>query len=77
MQLDELVSKVSRLPPSCQQEVLDFVAFLEQRYGHPANDEQLDWSDKQFKDMSVQQAMRGIEDEPDLYTAGDLKERWR
>lgn len=77
MQLDELVSKVSRLPPSRQQEVLDFVTFLEQRYGHPANDEQLDWSDKQFKDMSVQQAMRGVEDEPDLYSDDDLKERWQ
>ncbi|WP_372973080.1 DUF2281 domain-containing protein [Marinobacter sp.] len=77
MQLDELVSKVSRLPPSRQQEVLDFVAFLEQRYGHVTNDEQPDWSDKQFKDMSVQQAMRGIEDEPELYSDDDLKERWQ
>ncbi len=32
VQLDELITKVGRLSPSRQQEVLDFVAFLEQRY---------------------------------------------
>ncbi|WP_328188490.1 DUF2281 domain-containing protein [Marinobacter sp. OP 3.4] len=77
MQLDDLVSKVSRLPPSRQQEVIDFVAFLEQRYGSSTNDEQPDWSERQFKDMSAQQAMRGIEGEPDLYSDDDLKERWQ
>jgi len=32
MQLEELISMVSRLPPARQQEVIDFAAFLEQRY---------------------------------------------
>lgn len=77
MQLDDLVSKVSRLPPSRQQEVLDFVAFLEQRYGHSAREEQTYWSETHFNDMSVQQAMRDIEDEPDLYSDDDLKEKWQ
>lgn len=77
MQLDDLISKVSRLPPSRQQEVIDFVAFLEQRYGTATPDEQSDWSDAQFKSMSVQQAMQGIEEEPDIYSEDDLKERWQ
>jgi len=27
--------------------------------------------------MSVEQAMRGLDDEPDLYCEDDLKERWQ
>lgn len=29
-----------------------------------------------FTEMAMDQAMRGIEDEPLLYTLDDLKERW-
>lgn len=74
MQMDELISKVSRLPDTCQQEVLDFVAFLEQRYGN-LSETHADWSERQFTAMSVDQAMRGMEDEPELYSEDDLKER--
>ncbi|MGM0984700.1 MAG: DUF2281 domain-containing protein [Pseudomonadota bacterium] len=77
MQLDELISKVSRLPVFRQQEVMDFVTFLEQRYGDPEHGEPADWSEQHFRIMSVEQAMRGLEDEPDLYSEDDLKERWQ
>ncbi|WP_238787329.1 hypothetical protein [Thiospirillum jenense] len=30
-----------------------------------------------FSVMGMQQALRGMEDEPDLYTLADLKERWQ
>ena len=75
MQIEELISKVSRLPSMQQQEVIDFVAFLEQRYGRQdsAHDE---WTNAQFKAMSIEQAMRGLENEPDIYSDSDLKERW-
>ncbi|AXY43648.1 DUF2281 domain-containing protein [Halomonas sp. JS92-SW72] len=78
MQLEELITKVSRLPEVRQQEVMDFVTFLEQRYGQadPAEAEQLDWSEKQFRSMSIEQAMRDVEAEPDLYSEDDLNERW-
>ena len=76
MQLEELMNKVSRLPAFRQQEVIDFVLFLEQRCGDEKQDEPADWSDPQFHTMSVEQAMRDLEDEPELYTKGDLKERW-
>lgn len=75
MQLDKLITMVSRLPPARQQEVIDFVAFLEQRYGNEGN--QSNWNENDFKAMSVEQAMRGIEDEPELYSDGDVKERWQ
>lgn len=77
MQLEELIAKVSRLSAARQQEVLDFVAFLEQRYGDEQDAEQADWSDQQFRTLSVEQAIRGLEDEPDLYSEDDLKERWQ
>lgn len=73
MQLDELIAKVSRLPALRQQEVMDFVMFLEQRDGQA---EQADWSEQHFRTMSIEQAMRGLEDEPDLYCEEDLTERW-
>lgn len=77
MQLNELVSKISRLPDFKQQEVFDFVAFLEARYAsNPAGETTPDWSDQQFKAMSVDQAMHGLADEPDIYTDADIKEIW-
>ena len=79
MQIEELIAKVSRLPEFRQQEVLDFVTFLEQRYGRaePAETEQLDWSEQQFRAMSIEQAMRDDEYEPDLYSEEDLMEKWQ
>ena len=78
MQLEELMAKVSRLPAFRQQEVLDFVTFLEQQHGRAATlkDDNGEWSEQQFQIMSVDQAMRGISDESDLYSEDDLKERW-
>ncbi|MET4028162.1 cytochrome c [Marinobacter sp. MBR-99] len=77
MQLDELISMVSRLPPARQQEVIDFAAFLEQRYAAKNNQQQTDWSEEDFKAMSAKQAMRGLEDEPELYSNEDIQEHWQ
>lgn len=77
MQLNELVKKISRLPDVKQQEVIDFVAFLEARYAsNTAEEAAPNWSDQQFKVMSLDQAMQGLADEPDIYTDADIKERW-
>ncbi|MEA3642711.1 MAG: DUF2281 domain-containing protein [Lamprobacter sp.] len=73
MQIEELIVKVRRLPALRQQEVMDFVVFLEQRDSEPG---QSDWSEQNFRAMSIEQAMRGLEDEPDLYCEDDLKDRW-
>ena len=77
MQLEELIAKVRRLPAFRQQEVMDFVTFLEQRYGTSTGDEPTDWSEHDFQAMSIEQALRGLEDEPELYSEDDLKERWQ
>lgn len=77
MQLDDLITKVSRLPLSRQQEVIDFVTFLEQRYGTEKKPEHSDWPENHFELMSIDQAMRNLEDEPEIYSDEDLKERWQ
>jgi len=76
MQLEELMNVVSRLPPARQQEVIDFAAFLEQRYGNKKRTPHSDWSEGDFKVMSVEQSMRGLEEEPELYSEDDIQERW-
>ncbi|XGA79203.1 DUF2281 domain-containing protein [Halomonas sp. CH40] len=48
MRFEELIAKVSRLPAVRQQEVMDFVAFLEQRYGEDPESAEADWSENQF-----------------------------
>ena len=35
-----------------------------------------DWSDQEFANLSMQQALRGIEADPVIYTDADLRERW-
>ena len=77
MGLEELIAKLSRLPSFRQQEVMDFVAFLEQRYGNAPEHTHAEWSENQFQAMSLDQAMRGLEEEPELYSEDDLKERWQ
>jgi hypothetical protein len=36
-----------------------------------------DWDNAEFTEMAMNQAMRGMEKEPELYTLDDLKERWQ
>jgi hypothetical protein len=65
-----IVEKISRelhgLPELAQFEVLDFVEFLRSKSATP---EDIDWSA-----FSLTNAMRGIEDEPIIYSEQDLKE---
>jgi len=77
MQLEKLIHVVSRLSPARQQEVMDFAAFLEHRYGEKKQTAVAGWTDHEFQSMSVEQAMRGIEDEPELYSETDVQEHWR
>ena len=77
MQLEELMNVVSRLPPARQQEVIDFATFLEQRHGNKKQAPHSDWSESDFKTMSAEQAMRGLEEEPELYSEDDVRECWQ
>ncbi len=63
-------SKIRMLPIPAQTEVLHFVEFLSQKY------EQQESEDKQWSEFSLNQAMKGLEDET-LYSEEDLQEKWR
>ncbi|MFM8380193.1 MAG: DUF2281 domain-containing protein [Planctomycetia bacterium] len=62
---EQITHEVQALPEAVQREVLDFVEFLKTRRRHVENDH---WSS-----FSLAQAMRGLEDEPDLYTRADVR----
>ncbi len=64
-----ILEHLRSLPDSAQQEVLDFVKFLESRRAELAQEEDATWSD-----ISLASAMRGMEDEETPYTLADLKE---
>ena len=69
MSVAEKVARDLRsLPQSAQAEVLDFVEFLKAK---SQNEERADWTA-----FSLTQAMRGMENEADLYSDDDLKERF-
>lgn len=70
---EAIIDRLKGLPDSAQREVLDFVEFLAARRAESdAREEDLAWSR-----LSLAAAMRGMEDEEELYTLDDLKERFR
>ena len=77
MNYDRLIATLDRLPAEKKAEVVDFVDYLAQRFGQPPPSIVTEWSEGEFSSFAMTQAMRGIEDEPVLYTEADLKERWR
>jgi hypothetical protein len=72
----ELIECLQSLPQEKQAEVFDFVEFLASRAHLPPGNTQQDWSDHDFSDMAMAQALRGLEDESVAYTVADLQERW-
>jgi hypothetical protein len=73
----ELIEKLETLPDEKRNEVFDFVDYLATRFaGHqaPAIGR---WTDREFADMAMQQALRGMDDDPVIYNDADLRERWQ
>jgi hypothetical protein len=77
MSYTELIEKLQALPSEKQAEVFDFVEFLSARFGANQAATRSDWSDAEFAELAMRQALRGMEDDPVVYTCDDLKERWR
>jgi hypothetical protein len=68
MVLNEKIQEyISKLPDSLQEELLDYLEFLLLK----AQRENNEWSS-----LSLASALRGIENEPDLYTLSDLKVKY-
>jgi hypothetical protein len=65
---EKMIQHLQRLPEALQAEVLDFIGYLEGKIGKG----ETDWTK-----FSLSSAMRGMEDEPPLYSVHDLKESFR
>ena len=70
----ELISKLDALPREKQAEVFDFVEFLSARCGTSTGKPltHAEWTDAEFSKMSMQQALRGMENEPVVYTRAEV-----
>lgn len=64
----EVIEKFKTLPNHKQVEAIDFIDFLQKRI---ESQERERWNE-----FSLASAMRGMEDEDDLYTVNDLKEKF-
>ncbi len=78
----ELIEKLQTLPVDKRDEVFDFVEFLSTRFGRSphgssANQAETEWTNATFSDYSMEQALRGMEDDPISYGKDDLRERWQ
>jgi hypothetical protein len=68
--VDQIAVRLQHLPKPLQAEVLDFVRFLENRSSaRSVAEERVEWAAG-----SLASAMRGFEDEPELYSTDDLRE---
>lgn len=77
MNYAHLLSMIQVLPEGKQMEVLDFVEYLADKFARPAAPDVTAWTDREFSKLAMAQALRGMEDEPSLYTDADIKERWQ
>ncbi|MFA6203952.1 MAG: DUF2281 domain-containing protein [Gallionella sp.] len=75
----ELIETLQNLPQDKRAEVFDFVEFLAARskMARSTQHEPEEWTDGEFAQFAMRQALRGMEDEDVSYTRDDLKERWQ
>lgn len=73
----QLIEKFQARPPDKQVEVYHFVDHLHEMNAtvNDPNSVDNEWIAAEFSDMSLHQALRGMEDEQPPYTVDDLKER--
>jgi hypothetical protein len=66
---DKLQEKLSKLPEPLQNEVLDFAEYLVRKVDRQAREDDMEWAN-----LSLQHALRGMEDESlPCYDLSDLK----
>jgi hypothetical protein len=63
---EKILAEVEHLSAERQAEVLDFAGYLRNREAAA--------EDRAWKEFSISSAMRGMEDEPELYTVSDIRE---
>ena len=62
---EKILTEIQELDPEDQSEVLDFVGLIKSKKSLQ--------EEKEFKGFSLESAMRGMEDEEDLYDASDIR----
>lgn len=73
----QLLELLDSLPPERRAEVLDFAQFLAARHKAGVNESQpTDWTADTYAQLSMAQALRGMEEDPVTYSRDDLKELW-
>ena len=77
--LAELINRLESHPREKQAEVFDFVEFLASRCGTKTDKllAHTEWTDAKFSELSMHQALRGMEEESVTYTRADLQEQWQ
>lgn len=75
----ELIETIQNLPQDKQAEVFDFVEFLaaKSRAAGIGLKTAEEWTNNEFAQIAMRQALRGIEDETVSYTCDDIKELWQ
>lgn len=75
----ELIEAIQSLPQDKRAEVFDFVEFLAAKSGAESGRQRQpeEWTDSEFAELAMRQALRGMEDEAVHYTIKDIKERWQ
>ena len=75
----ELINRLESLPREKQAEVFDFVEFIAGRCGSTTGKPftHSEWTDAEFSELSMRQALRGMEEESVTYTRADLREQWQ
>jgi hypothetical protein len=75
----ELINRLESLPREKQAEVFDFVEFLASHCGASTGKPltRAEWTDAEFSELSMRQALRGMEEESVTYTRADLREQWQ
>lgn len=77
MNMQSIIEQVNKLPSAQQQMVADFIEFLVIKNKKTGIKSNQNWSESDFREFSFSQAMRGLEDEEELYDEKDLKEVWQ
>ena len=73
----ELIDKLKALPDEKRTEVFDFVDYLAARFGSHRAPTADQWTDREFAEMAMQQALRGMDEDAVIYSDADLRERWQ
>jgi len=75
----ELIETLQNLPQDKRAEVFDFVEFLARKSGIATDTRHTpeEWTNDEFAQLAMRQALRGMEDEAVTYTRDDIKERWQ